>query len=280
MFSCFCCYETIILSNCSQSWNSVWILFEFCWNSAVLCLKWLFSHRGMNVCPICAKKKKKMYLHRFFGIRPKTRNGRRFWGLMLSVGVFPTHTKWTICTSVITPSSIDKFLFCIDSHPTGNRRCQFHILRTIWLQRLCLWRLGPSHWLDINSDVLPHHPRLCCVCTLLQSWWSTYKCEFCSVFFFKLSFITGKCFSLYHQELHRPMGIGLSQRLHPPYGIDFHKLSDYVTVVTLLKLYWKHTCSKKCIHVNYHVILCEMALEWEFSSYDYFSSGAFLIFNF
>ena len=62
-----------------------------------------------------------------------------------------------------------------------------------------------------------------------------------------------KVFSLYHQELQRPMGIGLSQRLHPLYGIDFHKLSDYVTVVTLLKLYWKHTCSTKSIHVNYHL---------------------------
>ena len=28
---------------------------------------------------------------------------------------------------------------------------------------------------------------------------------------------------------------------NPPYGIDFHKLSDYVTVVTLLKLYWSES---------------------------------------
>ena len=41
----FFCYET--RSNCSQN---CWID----WNSAVLCFKQVFPHRGMNVCPICA----------------------------------------------------------------------------------------------------------------------------------------------------------------------------------------------------------------------------------
>ena len=94
-----------------------------------------------------------------------------------------------------------------------------------------------------------------------------------------------KMFSLYHQELQRLMGIGLSQRLHPPYGIDFHKLSDYVTVVTLLKLYWKHTCSKKFIHVNCHLrykyiysLICYTL--WDGSAHMiYFSSAAFFIFH-
>ena len=35
-----------MMSNCSQN---CWIN----WNSAVLCIKRLFPHRGMNVCPIC-----------------------------------------------------------------------------------------------------------------------------------------------------------------------------------------------------------------------------------
>ena len=36
-----------LISNCSQN---CWID----WNSAMLCFKWLFLHRGMNVIPICA----------------------------------------------------------------------------------------------------------------------------------------------------------------------------------------------------------------------------------
>ena len=40
----FVCYETI--SNCNQN---CWID----WNSAALCFKGCFSHRGMNICPNC-----------------------------------------------------------------------------------------------------------------------------------------------------------------------------------------------------------------------------------
>ena len=40
----FLCYA--MMPNCSQN---CWIA----WIYAVLCFKWLFSHRGMNVCPIC-----------------------------------------------------------------------------------------------------------------------------------------------------------------------------------------------------------------------------------
>ena len=61
-------------------------------------------------------------------------------------------------------------------------------------------------------------------------------------------------FSLYHQELQRLMGIRLSQRLHPPYGIWLPQtIRSCDSIVTLLKLYWKHACSKKCIQVNYHL---------------------------
>ena len=88
---------------------------------------------------------------------------------------------------------------------------------------------------------------------LLITPWNAGNALFHIIAIIKDSVHRRNIFSLYHQELQQLMGIGLSQRLHPLYGIDFHKLSDYVTVVTLLKLYWKHTCFKKCIHVNYHL---------------------------